>query len=36
MYCNFIQDNMDEYDFNDAIEEIPNEEIFNVENEGRP
>jgi len=35
---NFIQDNMDENDINDAIEELPKEEIFNldVENEERP
>lgn len=35
---NLIQDNVDEYDINDAIEEIPDEDILdiNIENEGRP
>ncbi|TGZ56626.1 hypothetical protein DBV15_10989 [Temnothorax longispinosus] len=35
---NFIQNNMDEYDINDAIEEIPNEEILSTdtENSGCP
>lgn len=35
---NFIQNEMDEYNINDAIEEIPNEENLNIhiENEERP
>lgn len=39
MYCtfiNFIQDNINKYDFNNAIEEIPNELNINIENKGHP